>query len=69
MHDPVTTRDVYEIVARLETKLDTRLNRLERNDDALQSRLDRLEGGIALIKWLGPAGVGAVLLGLLSLAQ
>lgn len=64
----VSIRDVYEIVSRLETKVDARLAAVDDKVDSALSRLDRLEGGIGLIKWLGPAGVGSVLLGLIALA-
>lgn len=67
-----TLQNVYD---RLESRLDriedrivARLEALETDVRANRSRLDKIEGGMLFVRWLGPAGVGAVLLGLLALA-
>ena len=65
-HERVTLQDVYAIVERLEGKLDRRLDNLDRDVDNLASRMDRLEGAMGLVKWLGPAGLAAVILGILT---
>lgn len=60
---------------RLEAKLDARDRHVDGRFAAHEvkitaqgSRIDRIEGGLGVIRWLGPAGVGAVLLGLLTMA-
>ena len=53
-------KDVFEAVNRLEGKVDTRLNQLEGKVDTIASRQDRLEGGLSLVKWLGPTGLVAL---------
>lgn len=71
--------DVYRLVSGIEAKQDVRWQNLEskldRRDEKVDeringvvSRLDRIEGAIGVVRWLGPAGVGAVFLGLLSMA-
>ncbi len=64
----VGVRDVYDIVARLETKIDSRFSDIDAKVDSLSSRVDRLEGrlegSIGVIKWLGPAGVVALIYGI-----
>lgn len=66
----VTIRDVYELIdlrlGKLEAKLDRRLDNLDREVDLLGARVDRIEGAVGLIKWIGPAGMAAVALGLLA---
>jgi len=57
-------RDVFEAVARLEGKVDTRLNTLDAKVDDLASRQDRLEGALSLVKWLGPAGLVGLVYGI-----
>ena len=57
-------RDVFEAVARLEGKVDTRLNALDAKVDEVASRQDRLEGGLSLVKWLGPAGLVGLVYGI-----
>lgn len=76
--DPVSISDggsgVYSRIEarldRIEDKLDTRLTILDNKVDGATGRLDRLEGrldgSIGMIRWLGPAGVAALLAGLLK---
>lgn len=56
---------------RIEDKLDARMNSLDKKVDGLSTRQDRLEGRldgmVAIIKWVGPAGVAAIIFGLLVL--
>jgi len=74
MSDPArpTNADIFDRLDRIEDKLDLRLNVVDAKVDAVTSRMDRfegrLEGTLGLVRWLGPAGVGAVLLGLVALA-
>ena len=55
---------------RIETKLDSRLSNLDTKDDAIATRQTRLEGqlagSIAMIRWLGPTGVAALVFALLK---
>jgi hypothetical protein len=60
----VGIRDVYDIVSRLETKVDSRLSELDSKVDAVTSRMDRLEGGLSMLRWLGPLGVVALFYGI-----
>jgi tetrahydromethanopterin S-methyltransferase subunit B len=57
-------KDVFEAVNRLEGKVDSRLNALDAKVDTATSRLDRLEGAISLIKWLGPVGLVGLVYGI-----
>jgi hypothetical protein len=59
-----TNNDIYARLDRIEDKLDRRLDLTDGKLDGAISRLDRLEGGFALMKWLGPAGVAGVLVAL-----
>jgi hypothetical protein len=56
---------------RIEDKLDIRMTTLDRKMDGISARQDRLEGQVqgivAIVKWLGPAGIVALLFGLLML--
>lgn len=56
---------------RIEDKLDTRLSALDVKVDGVAARQDRLEGkldgSLAIVKWLGPVGLAALLFGLLSI--
>lgn len=63
--DRVTMRDVLDAVNRLEDKVSMRLTQQDGRLDAAVSRLDRIEGAVGLVKWLGPAGLAAVVGGLL----
>lgn len=55
----------------IEDKLDTRMTTLDRKVDGLATRQDRLEGRldgmVAVVKWLGPVGIAAIIFGLLVL--
>lgn len=68
----VGIRDVYDIVARLETKVDNRMAELDLKVDLLSSRVDRLEGrlegSVGMLKWLGPTGLVAVIFGIARLS-
>ena len=54
----VTTKDVYEIVDRIEKKMDSRMLRSEQKIDKLESRFDTFAGAVAtmsiLISFSGP---------------
>ena len=63
-----TIDDVYRIVDRLDSKLDRRLDAQDQRIREVKSEVDSIKGAIGLVRWLGPAGVGAVLLGLLTVA-
>lgn len=67
----VSLRDVYDIVARTETKVDNRMAELDLKVDLLASRVDRLEGrlegSVGMLKWLGPTGLVAVVFGIARL--
>ena len=58
-----TNGDIFQRLDRIEDKLDQRLESLDVKVDGAISRLDRLEGGLSLVKWIGPAGVAGVLIG------
>lgn len=60
----VTLGDVYQIVERLEGKLDLRLKVIDDDVASLTSRIDRIEGAMAFFKWLGPIGMAALVFGL-----
>lgn len=64
--DHPTTRgtsnhDLLSRLDRIEDKLDRRLNDLDAKVDDVSSRLDRMEGGLGMLRWLGPTGVVAVI--------
>ena len=52
---------------RIEDKLDTRMTTLDEKVDSITSRQDRLEGkldgSIGMIRWLGPTGLAALVVG------
>lgn len=60
--------DLYARLDRIEDKLDRRLNSLDKKVDDVKSRVDRIEGGVMMLRWLGPSGVVALLVGLLWIA-
>lgn len=71
-----TNHDIFERLDRIEDKLDRRLDSLDGKVDRLDMKVDittsridrlegRLEGSLGLVKWLGPAGIAALIYGLL----
>lgn len=60
-HRRPSNGDLYARLDRIEDKLDLRLNLLDAKVDAASARLDRMEGGIGMLKWLGPTGIVAVI--------
>lgn len=38
---------------------------LSRKEDDTRERVARMEGGIGMVRWLGPGGVAAIIIGLL----
>lgn len=62
-HRSPTNNDIFQRLDRIEDKLDRRLDTIDVKVDGAISRLDRLEGAMGLVKWLGPAGVAGVLIG------
>jgi hypothetical protein len=79
MNDPTSQRNpgVYERIEarldRIEDKLDTRMTTLDSKVDEIKSRQDRLEGefrgAVGMLKWLGPTGVVAIVVGLLRMGN
>jgi hypothetical protein len=63
---PPSNADVFARIDRLEDTLSKRFDRFDIKVDAVTARVDRLEGGIQFVKWLGPAGVAALIWGLLN---
>jgi hypothetical protein len=68
---PSSYGDLFDRLDRIEDKLDRRLDsldgkvdRVDLKVDVATSRLDRLEGALGTVKWLGPAGVAAVVVGI-----
>jgi MoaA/NifB/PqqE/SkfB family radical SAM enzyme len=55
--------DLQGQLDRIEDKLDKRLDRVEVKVDGVTSRVDRIEGGLGMLKWLGPTGVAALIAG------
>jgi len=53
--------DLSARLERIEDKLDRRLNILDDKVDHVSSRLDRMEGALGMLKWLGPTGVVAIM--------
>lgn len=71
-----TNNDIYGLLDRIENKLDRRLDSLDGKVDRVDLKVDittsridrlegRLEGTLGVVKWLGPAGIVALILGLL----
>ncbi len=58
-------RELIAGFQRIEDKLDERLTATEGKTDGIDKRLDRIEGGMGLIRWIG-AGLATTLLGLLA---
>lgn len=63
----VTLKQVYDLVAeaRADFKSDIRL--VSDKVDLIVVKQARIDGGLSIVKWIGPAGVAAVLLGTLHL--
>lgn len=60
--------DLYARLDRMEDHLSRRLEQLAVKVDDDSARLDRMEGGIAMLRWLGPTGVVAVIFALAQAA-
>lgn len=60
----VRNSDLQTSLDRIEDKIDRKLDKMELKVDAATSRLDRIEGGLGMLKWLGPSGVVAVIAGI-----
>lgn len=64
----IGVRTVYDAVLRLEGKVDLQSQRLDNELDTVKSRIDRLEGrlegSIAVVRWLGPTSVVALIIGI-----
>lgn len=60
---PSSYGDLFDRLDRIEDKLDRRLNSMDIKVDGLTSRLDRMEGGLGMVKWLGPTGLAALVIG------
>ena len=58
-------RDVYDAVNSLRNEQAARFTGLETRIDRVESRQDRNDGRIDMVKWLGPSGLAALLLGIL----
>lgn len=53
--------DLFARLDRIEDLLTKRLDRQDIKLDSVTSRLDRMEGALGMLKWLGPTGVVAVI--------
>lgn len=60
---PSNYSDLFDRLDRIEDKIDRRLNTVDEKVDGLTSRLDRMEGALGMLKWLGPTGVAALFYG------
>ena len=58
---PSTYGDLFDRLDRIEDKLDRRLDAVDRKVEGVTSRLDRMEGALSMLRWLGPTGVVAVI--------
>lgn len=67
-HRRPSNQDIYIRLDRIEDKLDRRLNSLDDKVDQLTSRMDRQDGALGMLKWLGPTGIAALILALLQSA-
>lgn len=61
---PSTYGDLFDRLDRIEDKLDRRLDSVDRKVEGVTSRLDRMEGALGMLRWLGPTGVVAVIFAL-----
>lgn len=63
-------RDSADSLNRIEDKLDTRMTTQDTKVDAIKSDLDNLRGelrgSLSIVKWLGPAGVAALIYGVMK---
>lgn len=75
----IGVRTVYDAVLRLDGKLDAMESKFNQRAELTDSRVDdvirrherlegRLEGSFGMVKWLGPAGVVAVIFGVAKAA-
>ncbi len=64
-NDGATIREVYDIVERIETKLDKRINGLETNVLGLDKRLSNFEGkaSILAIVWSSIVSMAGIFVG------
>ena len=60
---PSNYGDLFDRLDRIEDKIDRRMTSVDHKVDGLTSRLDRMEGGLGMLKWLGPSGVVALFYG------
>lgn len=60
-HRRPSNGDIYARLDRIEDLLSKRLDRQDVKLDNALSRLDKMEGGLGMLKWLGPTGVVAVI--------
>ena len=74
---PSSYGDLFDRLDRIEDKLDRRLDTLDGKVDRVDVKVDlttaridrlegKLEGSLGLVKWLGPAGIGALIYGVLT---
>ena len=68
----IGVRTVYDAVLRLEGKVEGQSARFDGEIDALRKdqtyMRGKIDGSIGMIKWLGPTGIVATLLGFLVMA-
>lgn len=68
----IGVRTVYDAVLRLEGKVDGQSARFDAEIDALRKDhtylRGKIDGSIGMVKWLGPTGVIATILGFLLMA-
>ena len=69
----IGVKAVYDAVLRLEGKFEGSQQRIDQELDAVKGRMDRLEGrlegSLQVIKWLGPTGLAALILGVLVMTR
>jgi hypothetical protein len=61
-------RDVYNAVIRLDGKWDEKFEVVTSRIDRVESRQDRNDGRLDTVKWLGPTGIAALVLGFLVMS-
>lgn len=62
----VTIRDVYDLVEKVRVEMGQRIDTTDTKVDAMGSRLDRMDGALGMVKWLGPSGVVLLIVGVLK---